>query len=51
MLKFNSNVEKCAFFIGIIFYLQEALRLFPSVPLLGRELTEECKFGKKICMW
>ena len=29
-------------------YLQEALRLFPSVPLLGRELTEECKFGKEM---
>ncbi|CAB4009248.1 cytochrome P450 4V2-like isoform X1, partial [Paramuricea clavata] len=23
----------------------EALRLFPSVPLMVRELTEECKFG------
>ncbi|CAB4010373.1 cytochrome P450 4V2 [Paramuricea clavata] len=25
--------------------VKEALRLFPSVPLLGRELTEKCKFG------
>ncbi|XP_028414063.1 cytochrome P450 4V2-like [Dendronephthya gigantea] len=26
--------------------VKEGLRLFPSVPLFGRELTEECKFGK-----
>ncbi|XP_028415753.1 cytochrome P450 4V2-like [Dendronephthya gigantea] len=25
--------------------VKEGLRLFPSVPLFGRELTEECKFG------
>lgn len=27
-------------------YLQEALRLFPSVPFFGRKLTEDCKFGE-----
>lgn len=33
-------------YLQFFFHLQEALRLFPSVPLLGRELTEDCKFGK-----
>lgn len=27
-------------------FLQEALRLFPSVPFFGRKLTEDCKFGE-----
>ena len=34
---------KDLFFLECV--IKEALRLFPSVPLLGRDLTKECKLG------